>query len=82
MPTDKIKDEVRAFLTSQLRISGDMLNDDSALISTRMIDSITALKLVNHLEESFKIEFEAHEVVQENLETINTIAAFVQSKMK
>lgn len=77
-----IKNETRAFLAGHLAIPADTIADDAALISSRLIDSIIALKLVNHLEEKFNIEFEAHEVVQENLETINIIASFVQSKMK
>lgn len=58
------------------------LNYDTPLITSRLVDSIVALKLVSNLEETYKIEFEAHEVTQDNLDTINTIATFVQSKMK
>ena len=56
------------------------LSDDTALISTRLMDSIIALKLVSYLEEKFNIELEAHEVDQENLDTINKIVDFVASK--
>lgn len=57
-------------------------NETTPLISSRVIDSIIALKLVSYLEETFNIEFEAHEVNQDNLDTVALIAAFVRSKLK
>ena len=76
-----IRAAVRSFITTNIP-DALTLADDANLISTRLMDSIVALKLVNYLEETFKIEFEAHEVVQENLDSINIIVSFVQSKMK
>lgn len=83
MNTDP-KTIVRAFLIDNIyggKETGE-LTDTTPLISTRLMDSIVALKLVSHLEEKFGIEFEAHEVDQDNLDTIGTIVAFVQKKMK
>lgn len=85
MPTtDEIKKDIRSFLAENVFSGQDssQLTDDTKLISDRIIDSIVALKLVSHLEDLYKIEFEAHEVDQENLDSINIITAFVQSKMK
>jgi len=76
-----VRTAVRSFITTNIP-DALILADDAKLISTRLMDSIVALKLVNYLEESFKIEFEAHEVVQENLDSIDIIVSFVQSKMK
>lgn len=80
----EIHQAIRAFLIQNVFEGKDdgQLKDDTALISSRIMDSIVALKLVSHLEEKFGIEFEAHEVDQDNLDSINTIAAFVQKKMK
>lgn len=80
----EIRDAIRAFIIENVfqgKESAD-LKDDTKLISTRMMDSIVALKLVSHLEEKFGIEFEAHEVDQDNLESINMMTTFVQSKLK
>lgn len=76
-----IRAAVRSFITTNIP-DALTLADDANLISTRLMDSIVALKLVNYLEETFNVEFEAHEVVQENLDSINIIVSFVQSKMK
>lgn len=82
MSENAIKSEIRKFFTVNLSIPADSVKDDTKLISTRIVDSIVALRLVSHLEEKFHIEFEAHEVNQDNLESIDRIAQFVRSKMK
>jgi acyl carrier protein len=83
MPTsDEIKQTIRQFLAENLQGADGVIADDTSLISSRLMDSIVALKLVSFLEEKFSIEFEAHEVDQDNLETIDTIARFVSSKLK
>lgn len=81
---DNVTAAVRAFITENVfggKENAELKNDTS-LISTRLMDSIVALKLVSHLEATFNIEFEAHEVNQENLETIDRITAIVQSKIR
>lgn len=82
MSESAIKSEIRSFLSSNLSIPADTLKDDTKLISTRVVDSIVALRLVSHLEEKFHVEFEAHEVNQDNLESIDRLAAFVHSKQR
>ncbi len=79
-----IRQEVRQFIIDQVYQGNDSssLTDDTSLIRSRLIDSIVALKLVSHLEEKFGIEFEAHEVDQDNLDTIAIITAFVQQKIR
>lgn len=80
----QIHDHIRAFIVQNALGGKDSneLQNDTPLISSRMMDSIVALKLVSDLEARFNIEFEAHEVTQENLNTINSLASFVESKMK
>ncbi|WP_020539512.1 acyl carrier protein [Lewinella cohaerens] len=56
------------------------LDADAPLLSSGIIDSISALELVDFLEQSFGLEFLPHEVDQENLNTVNLIEAFVLAK--
>jgi len=56
------------------------LTYDSPLISTGLIDSISVLQVVDFLEQQFNFEFEPHEVDQSNLNTINLMIKFIQSK--
>ncbi|CAN5165572.1 N/A [soil metagenome] len=84
MSDEQIRKSVREFLLENIYGGNDNgeLKDDTPLISTRIMDSIVALKMVSFLEAKFNIEFEAHEVDQENLDTIDKISAFIKNKMK
>ena len=81
---NEIESAIRAFVVENIFAGKDNadLKGDTKLISSRLMDSIVALKLVSHLEEKFGIEFEAHEVDQDNLDTLDSIAKFVHSKLK
>ena len=59
----------------------DELTDAIPLITGGILDSLAALKLVQFLEEMYGIQFEAHEVDVDNLNTIASIANFVHSKL-
>ncbi|MDX1396556.1 MAG: acyl carrier protein [Gemmatimonadota bacterium] len=60
--------------------SPDALEDSTPLISSGILDSLSTIKLVSFLEERYGIQFEAHEVSRENLDTLDLIAETVGSK--
>lgn len=83
MTKNDIEKEVRSFITEKL-FRGDApadFNNDTALISSRLLDSIVVLGMISHLEEKFNIEFEAHEVNVDNLDTINKTIEFLSQKL-
>ena len=79
---ESIKGKVREYLVAELNlpISQEELQDDTPLLSSRLIDSISALLLVEFLEKEYKIEFKPHEVSHDNLDSLDLIAAFVEGK--
>ena len=56
-----------------------MKNDDSFL-EQGVIDSTGVLELVEWIEETFKIKIDDTELVPENLDSVNLIAAFIERK--
>jgi len=58
----------------------DQLTEATPLISGRILDSLSTLKLVAFLEETFSVKIEPHEADVEHLDTINKIAGLVESK--
>jgi acyl carrier protein len=56
------------------------LTDQTPLVTGGILDSISTLKLVVFLEETFGITIEAHEAGVEHLDTIRDIAALVVRK--
>ena len=81
MNIETIQAEIKAYVLETI-VQGDsvVINNDTPLISSGIIDSISTLKMVEFLEGKYQIEFEPHEVDRENLDTIDLIASFVLSK--
>lgn len=82
MNGDQIQAIVKDYLLSEFLPGEDPaeLTNDMPLISSKIIDSIAAIKLVSFLEAQFGIEIQAHEVDIDRLDTIARIAQLVQSK--
>ncbi len=79
---DEIARTVKEFILEEF-LPGedpDELTEKTQLFSTGVLDSLASLKLVEFLEEQFGIDVEAHDVVADNLDTLLSIANFVQSK--
>ncbi len=78
----QILETVRPFLLQEFMPGEgpEALGDSTALITGGVLDSIGTLKLVSFLEETYAIRFDAHEVNEENLDTLLLIAAAVEEK--
>ena len=57
------------------------LTSTTPLISGGIIDSVSALKLVSYVEETYDIELAAHEADTDNLDTLESISNLVASKL-
>ena len=57
------------------------LQGDSSLMENGIIDSTGVLELINFLEDKFSISIENEELIPENLDSINNICTFVDSKV-
>ncbi len=81
MNIETIQAEIKEYVLETI-VQGDtvVINNDTPLISSGIIDSISTLKMVEFLEGKYQIEFEPHEVDRENLDSVEMIAAFVLSK--
>lgn len=81
---DEISRVVRDFILREF-LPGedpDELTGQTPLITGGILDSITSLKLVTHLEDRFGITIEAHEAGVDHLDTIERIAALVIEKSR
>lgn len=82
MTSDNMKEEIRQYILSEF-LPGEKpanLRDDTPLRTSGVLDSVATLRLVTFVEEQFGITVEAHEASVENFDSIDNIAAFVQSK--
>lgn len=52
------------------------------LLEEDVLDSVSALVLIQELEEEFEITIDAEEITDENLKTVENILNLVKSKLK
>ena len=57
------------------------LTDSGPLITGGVLDSLATLRLVTFLEEKYNIQLQAHETGIDYLNTLDDIAALVESKL-
>jgi len=76
------KDTIRRFVVEELQWTGsaEELADDASLIDAGVIDSLGIVQTIAFLESTFGIKVRDDELMPRNFETINSIAAFVESK--
>lgn len=58
----------------------EKLKDDDSFMETGIVDSTGILELVRFLESTYHIKIADEELIPDNLDSINKIVAFVQSK--
>ncbi len=58
------------------------LRNDTPLLDSNILDSVAVLSLVMFLEQQFGISITIAEVQSDNFRTIDTICAFVRSRME
>ena len=81
--TDEIKQEVKSFILEEYLPGedSDALTDDTELVTHGVLDSLSTLQFVTHLEMKYGIKVAAHEVDTDNLNTLPDIANLVASKL-
>jgi len=78
------REVLKAYLLKEVIPDADPeeLTDTTALVTTGILDSLATIKLVAFLEERFAIEIRPHEMDVENLNTLQSLAELVESKLR
>ena len=76
-----LRDAIRQYILDQFLPgeSASNLTDDMQLTGTGILDSMSTLKLVSHVEETYGITVDAHEA-SSDFGTIEDIANLIQRK--
>jgi acyl carrier protein len=81
MRSMEIKEQVRAFITSNFYVADPAaLKDSESLLDRGIIDSTGVMEVIGFLEENFSITVDDSEMLPENLDSIDRIANFVSRK--
>ena len=84
MTSDDVEAAVRDYLIREVvrGVKPEELTAETRLVTGGLVDSLSTLNLVQFLEERYSIQFEAHEVSVDNLDTMADIARLVAEKRK
>jgi acyl carrier protein len=81
MAENQVNTQIRKFILEKFPLARKQrVKDSDALLETGILDSLGVLDLVNFVEQEFSIGVSDDELVPENFQTIDRIAAFVESK--
>lgn len=76
-----VRQSLRAFIRTNFYLpDGQELPDDASLRDLGVVDSTGVLELVSFLEQEHGIVIDDSELLPENLDSVNAIAAFVEKK--
>ncbi|MFI4849840.1 MAG: acyl carrier protein [Gimesia chilikensis] len=79
-----IQSEIRNFVAENFLFGEDpeSLQNDDSFLETGIIDSTGVLELVAFIEDQYDVEVDDDELVPENLDSINRLIDFIDSKIK
>jgi len=82
--TDSLHDAIRRFILENYLFTDDVaqLGLDDSLLGRGIVDSTGMLEIILFIEEQLGVKVADTEMVPENLDSVNRIAAFVTSKRK
>ena len=76
-----LRNPLRSFLVGHFLFGEDNgMADNASLLETGVLDSTGVLELVSHLEETYGFKVGDDELIPENLDSVESLVAFVQSK--
>jgi acyl carrier protein len=77
-----VKGAIRNFIIENFLFgNADGLKDDTSFLEEGIIDSTGVLELVTFLEETYEIQVDDEELIPENLDSIDNVAAYLERKM-
>ena len=78
----ELKYKIRIFVIENFLFgNNENLEDNTSFLEEGIIDSTGILELVNFIEEEFPITVEDEELIPENLDSINNVTAYLQTKI-
>jgi acyl carrier protein len=79
--TQTIEDRVREFVLKQFPLARkNGLKPEERWLESGLIDSLGILDLVHFLEEEFKVQVTDEELLPDNFQSLQAVAAFVRAK--
>ena len=82
MNTEIVKSQVRQYVMDNFLMgAAAKIGDDESFMGSHVIDSVGVLELIAFLEERFRIKVEDHEMVPDNLDSLNGVGRYLARKL-
>jgi acyl carrier protein len=81
--TSSVASTLKDYIMKEIAMGTDRpeITQDTKLIESGILDSLSVLKLVTFIEERFKIRVEPDDVVADNFGTLSSISRYVNGKL-
>ena len=76
-----IKEQIKQFIIETTHAQEAEVKEDTLIFVQGFFDSMGFLLLITFIEEKFGIKTDDAELLEENFESINAIAGFIQRKL-
>ena len=76
-----IKNQIRQYVIETTYASPDQVKADSLIFVEGIFDSMGFVMLINFIEETFHFKAKDSELLEDNFESIDAMARFVESKL-
>ena len=82
--SDDLRERIQKFILENYLFSTDRsaLGYDDSLIGRGIVDSTGMLEIIMFVEEQLGVTVKDEEMIPDNLDSVNRIAAFVESRRK
>ena len=82
--SDDLRDRIQKFILENYLFSTDRsaLGFDDSLLGRGIVDSTGMLEIIMFIEEQLGVTVKDEEMIPDNLDSVNRIAAFVESRRK
>ena len=79
----EIREQVKDFIVNKILIGASdvTLDPDESFLQRGILNSTGILELVGFLERHFKIACQDEDITPENLDSLNSVSAYVQRKL-
>ncbi|MBN1163402.1 MAG: acyl carrier protein [Candidatus Krumholzibacteriota bacterium] len=78
----EIKEKIKGFVIENFLFgsSDAAFNDDDSFLESGIIDSTGILEVVGFVEDEFDIEVKDEELIPDNFDSVDKLAAYIQQK--
>lgn len=76
----EVKNTIRQFIVETTFAPAEQVKNETLIFLDGIFDSMGFISLINFIEEKFSIKAQDSELLEDNFESIDAIARFIESK--